>query len=370
MIEARALSRRFGAFRAVEGISLSVPAGSILALLGPNGAGKTTTVRMLAGLLAPSAGQASVAGYDVRRQASQVRARVGLVTDVPGLYERMTLPDYLDFFGALYGMERAHRARRIDELLAFFDLAGHRRERIGGFSKGMKQKVALARALLHEPAALFLDEPTSGLDPLSARAVRALVVELKQTNRAIILCTHDLDEAERLAGQIAIMRRGRIAALGSAATLRSQASPETLVHIELARGEQVRRDGSAVRAVRPLPGVREPRLVAGEPFARLEYRAADPAKVNPIVLARLVSLGIEVVSVTNVTRTLEDVYADTMGLHDEPARAPEPPTPDQPPDDASAAPAELSLDAHPQVHPAAPQPQRDDASYQSIVDGR
>ncbi len=234
MIEARALTRRFGAFVAVDRVSLRVPGGAILALLGPNGAGKTTTVRMLAGLIAPSEGEATVAGCDVRRDPATVRARVGLVTDAPGLYEQMTAPAYLDFFGGIHGLPTAERRRRVDDLLAFFDLAGHRRERMAGFSKGMKQKVALARALLHRPTALFLDEPTSGLDPLAARAVRELIRELKGTNRSIILCTHDLDEAERLADEVAIIRDGRIVASDAPAALRAGASPDTIVRIELA----------------------------------------------------------------------------------------------------------------------------------------
>jgi ABC-2 type transport system ATP-binding protein len=234
MIEAQGLTRRFGRVVAVEDVSLRVPGGAVLALLGPNGAGKTTTVRMLAGLLAPSAGRAIVAGRDVRRDPAGVRARVGLVTDAPGLYEQMTVPAYLDFFGSIYGVDAATRRRRIDELLAFFDLAGHRQERMVGFSKGMKQKVALARALLHEPAALFLDEPTSGLDPLSARAVRDLIRDLKGANRSVILCTHDLDEAERLADEVAIIRRGRIVAADAPAALRAEATADTIVRIELA----------------------------------------------------------------------------------------------------------------------------------------
>ncbi|HEY8744670.1 MAG TPA: ABC transporter ATP-binding protein, partial [Chloroflexota bacterium] len=234
MIEAQSLVRRFGDFLAVDRISLHVPDGSILALLGPNGAGKTTTVRMLAGLLAPSAGEATVAGIDVRSDPSGVRTRVGLVTDVPGLYERMTVATYLDFFGKIYGMDAARRRRRIDELLSLFDLTTRRRERLAGFSKGMKQKVALARALLHEPSALFLDEPTSGLDPLAARAVRELIVGLKHASRSIILCTHDLDEAERLADEVAILRQGRMVASDAPAALRAGASPDTLVHIEFA----------------------------------------------------------------------------------------------------------------------------------------
>ncbi len=310
MIKAEGLTRRFGTFTAVSHLSLSVPDGTILALLGPNGAGKTTTVRMLAGLLAPTSGAAMVAGYDVRADPSAVRARVGLVTDVPGLHEQMTLPAYLDFFARIYGLERIDRGRRIDELIAFFDLDGHRAERMVGFSKGMKQKVALARALLHEPKALFLDEPTSGLDPLASRAVRELIVGLKRANRGIILCTHDLDEAERLADQVAIMRQGRIVARDAPAALRAHASPDTAVRVEL-----VSPCPAALSALAAVSGVLEPTCMSSENTAGtalLEYRTAQPTSVNPRVIARLVAAGAEIVSVTCATRTLEEVYADAM----------------------------------------------------------
>ena len=222
-----------------------MPDGTILALLGPNGAGKTTIVRMLVGVLAMTSGRATVAGNDVGRDPAAVRAHVGLVTDVPGLHEQMTVPAYLDFFGAIYGMSRAARARRIDELLAFFDLEEHRRERMVGFSKGMKQKVALARAMLHDPAALFLDEPTSGLDPLSARSVRELILTMKRASRSIVLCTHDLDEADRLADEIVILREGRVVASGEPSRLRALGSPETTVRIVLARAVPRRGDGAS-----------------------------------------------------------------------------------------------------------------------------
>jgi ABC-2 type transport system ATP-binding protein len=313
VIEANGLCRRFGSFVAVDQVTLHVPDGTILALLGANGAGKTTTVRMLAGLLAPSAGTAVVAGFDVRRAPAAVRAHVGLVTDVPGLYEQMTPVSYLDFFGAIYGIPADRRRRRIDELLTFFELADHRKERMSGFSKGMKQKLALARALLHEPAALFLDEPTSGLDPLATRAVRDLIVNLKHASRSIILCTHDLDEAERLADQVAIMRRGQIAAYDSPAALRAHASPEATVRVEFAAPCP-----EARTALRAIPGVLG---LDGAPEAteretestRLVYRTSDPTTVNPLVVARLVALGAPIVTITSAMRSLEDVYADAMG---------------------------------------------------------
>jgi ABC-2 type transport system ATP-binding protein len=311
MIEAAGLTRRFGDFTAVDRVSLRVPGGAILALLGPNGAGKTTTVRMLAGLIAPSDGQATVAGCDVRGDPAGVRARVGLVTDLPGLYEQMTAPAYLDFFGGVYGLPADARRRRIDELLGFFDLAAHRRERMAGFSKGMKQKVALARALLHQPTALFLDEPTSGLDPLASRAVRDLIRDLRGSNRSIILCTHDLDEAERLADEVAIIQHGRIVVSDTPAALRAGASPDTLVRIDLAASHP------ATIGILADLGLAALAPVAGANGAHgantIAYRTPRPREVNPQVIARLAAAGAQIVAVDCETRTLEDVYAATVG---------------------------------------------------------
>jgi ABC-2 type transport system ATP-binding protein len=306
VIEAIDLTRSFGHLVAVDGISLRVPDGTILALLGPNGAGKTTTVRMLAGLLAPTSGTATVAGYDVRRDPAAVRARIGLVTDAPGLHEQMTVTAYLAFYGSIYGMSRAACARRIDELLVFFDLHDHRNQRMTSFSKGMKQKVALARALLHQPAALFLDEPTSGLDPLATRAVRALILGLKGASHSIVLCTHDLDEAERLADQVAIVRQGRIVACDAPAALRASGSPDTTVRIELAAPCPP----AALAILRALDGVLAPTMAHSDTL--LEYHTPHPATVNPRAIERLVALGAQVISVTCSTRTLEDIYADVV----------------------------------------------------------
>ena len=322
MIEAHALTRRFGTFTAVSQLSLSVPAGSVLALLGPNGAGKTTTVRMLAGLLAPTEGEATVAGYDIRHEPDAVRACIGLMTDVPGLFEQMTMPAYLDFFGNIYGMSSTERFRRINELVELFELTEYRHKKMVGFSKGMKQKVALARALLHEPAVLFLDEPTSGLDPLAARTVRELIVGLKHSNRSIVLCTHDLDEAERLADQVAIIRKGKIVACDTPALLRERASGETYVRVEFAQICPL-----PLEAIQTINGLNEPRFMSSNagrgqhdtngthPSAMenvLEYRTAQPRVVNPQVLLQLITAGAQVVSVICETPTLEDVYASAM----------------------------------------------------------
>src|SRR5439155_2718331 len=318
MIEAFDLTRRFGTFTAVSQVSLRVPDGAILALLGPNGAGKHTTIRMLSGLLAPTEGNATVAGYDIRREPDAVRACVGLVTDVPGLFEQMKVPAYLDFFGSIYGLSTIERTRRIDELLEFFDLATHRKEKMAGFSKGMKQKVALARALIHEPAILFLDEPTSGLDPLAARSVRELIVGFKRSNRSIILCTHDLDEAERLADQVAIIRQGHIVALDTPSTLRKQATGETIVQIEFVDACPL-----PLEALTVIEGVHNPQLrekkatgslstVTPPTGFILEYQTPQPKITNPQMLSRLVTAGAQIVTVTCETRSLEDVYASAM----------------------------------------------------------
>jgi ABC-2 type transport system ATP-binding protein len=314
VISARGLRREFGKLVAIDDVSLTVPAGTILALLGPNGAGKTTTVRLLAGLLAPTAGNAMVAGCDVRADPAGVRARVGVVTDTPGLHDQMTPVSYLDFFGRVYGLDVAARRRRIGELLGLFDLEPVGSRRMAGFSRGMQQKVALARALLHEPAVLFLDEPTTGLDPLGARAVRDLIVSLKHASRSIVLCTHDLDEAERLADVVAILRRGRVVACGPGEELRAAARATTLVQVTLA----VPCSAAATIAAR-IDGVTEPCLSSGASSAEpvLSYRTALPARTNPAVVAALVAAGAAIVAVTCTAATLEDVYARALGADTE-----------------------------------------------------
>lgn len=333
MIEALGLTRRFGDFTAVSELSLEVGAGAILALLGPNGAGKTTVIRMLAALLAPSAGQATVAGYDVRREPGAVRASVGLMTDVPGLYEQMTVADYLNQFGTIYGLTADERQRRVRQLIDFFELEPYRGRRMVNFSKGMKQKVALARALIHEPPVLFLDEPTSGLDPLAARGVRELILSLRESDRAIIMCTHDLDEAERVADKVAILRQGRLVAFDAPEALRRQAEAGARVRVKLAAPCP-----GALDMLRSLPGVVEPFSADGHaagqgadgggagsegvtstgrpaPVRREElgYATHQPDAVNPLVVDRLVGLGARIVSISYQAPTLEDVYASAVG---------------------------------------------------------
>lgn len=301
MIEAHALAKQFEAFQAVDGVSLTVPPGAVLALLGPNGAGKTTTVRMLTSILKPSAGWARVAGYDVAREPAGVRRSVGVLTEHHGLYFRMRSEEYLDFYGELYGLAPALRRARAADLLERFGMRAAAGKRLGEYSKGMRQKLALIRAMLHDPPVLLLDEPTSAMDPQSARLVRDAIAQLRSERRAVILCTHNLPEAEELADQIAIIRRGRIIARGTPAELKRQLLGPAVLDLRLAA---------------PHPGlaaaVAEWAEVAAAGPDWVRYRAAEPARVNPLILGRLTGLGAPVVTLAEVPRSLEDVYLQVV----------------------------------------------------------
>ncbi len=301
MIRAEGLSKQFGDFLAVDGVNLRLGAGEVLALLGPNGAGKTTTVRMLTSVLRPSRGWARVAGYDVRRQPDRVRAVVGVLTENHGLYNRMPAGEYLDFFGELYGLDRKRRRQRREELLAQFGLAEAARQRIGEFSKGMRQKLALARALMHDPPVLLLDEPTSAMDPESARLVRNAIKALRSAERAIIICTHNLVEAEELADQIAIIRRGRIVAQGTPSELKRQM---------LGPGEYEIRFAALLNGrLKSLP--KNVTLTAqGEDWIR--FRSATPERDHPDVLRYLLEQDLPVVELREVPRSLEQVYLEVV----------------------------------------------------------
>src|ERR671930_1584952 len=209
MLEAEGLAKRYGDVWAVRDVSLSLRAGECLVLLGRNGAGKTTALRCLAGVVKPSAGRICVDGIDAISEAAEVRARVGLMPEVPGLYERMSARAYLDYFAAVYGLPEAERRRRIGALLEYFELTHAGDRWLGAYSKGMRQKVALIRGTLHRPRLVLADEPTSALDPDSARRAWIYLKDLQSLGCALVICTHSMEEAEHLAGRIGIMAGGR-----------------------------------------------------------------------------------------------------------------------------------------------------------------
>ncbi len=301
MIEANGLSKEFDGFLAVDNVSLNVPAGSVLAVLGPNGAGKTTTVRMLTSILAPTSGTATVAGFDVMRQPAQVRASVGVLTEQHGLYERMKAMEYLDFFGQVYRLDAKTRRQHAYDLMDRFDLTFALDKRLGEYSKGMKQKLALVRAMLHNPPVLLLDEPTSAMDPLSAKQVRDAIVEMQRDDRTFLITTHNLTEAQMLADKIAIIRHGRIIAQGTFAELARQFVGEPLMELRI--------NGELNGTVQP---VGEMVTITDRGMNWLRYSTPDPNVTNPVLLRRLAGLGIEVVTLAPVTRTLEEIYLQVV----------------------------------------------------------
>jgi ABC-2 type transport system ATP-binding protein len=227
------LTKRFGSATAVDGISFAIPQGEIFGFLGPNGAGKTTTIKMLTGLLQPTSGRASVGGYNVATHPLEAKRLFGYVPDEPALYPKLTAIEFLNFVGDVYEMPPRRKAQRIRELLALFELAGDAGVLLESFSHGMRQKVALCAALLHEPKVYFLDEPTVGLDPKSARMLKDIVRAVTRSGGSVMLSTHIMEIAESLCDRVAIIDRGRIAAIGTVPELREQRGRHTLEEIFL-----------------------------------------------------------------------------------------------------------------------------------------
>lgn len=302
MIEAENLTKKFDEFTAVDRIHLNVPSGQVLALLGPNGAGKTTTVRMLTSILRPTEGWARVAGYDVVKEADQVRSSVGVLTENHGLYVRMNAEEYLLFFAELYGVDPVTARARSGQMLERFGLGAARRKRLGEFSKGMRQKLALVRALLHDPPVLLLDEPTSAMDPESARTVRDVIQTLRSSReRTIVLCTHNLTEAEELADQIAIIRSGRII---------YNDTPENLKMNLLGPVEYEACLASSLNGWVPeLPAGTE---LVEKTERSMRFRVLQPEVSNPLLIRQLLEHQVELVSFQEVSRSLERAYLQAV----------------------------------------------------------
>lgn len=284
---------------AVEGLTLDVPRGEVFGFLGPNGAGKTTTVRMLTGLIAPSSGQATINGLRLGEQNQAIRRSVGLLTETPGMYDRLSALKNLTIFARLYGVADANG--QVEKYLRMLGLWERRFDEAGSFSKGMRQKLAIARALLHEPPLLFLDEPTSGLDPEAAHMVRDFIAELKNAGRTIFLCTHNLDEADRLCDRIAIFKTHLIE-VDTPQALRQRLFGRTVVfHLrELNPGW--------VEAVQAMPFVQSVQSRAN----RLLVRLSDPEAQNPLLIRRLVELGADLQFVGELRASLEDIYLNLI----------------------------------------------------------
>lgn len=288
--------------RAVEDLTLEVPAGIVFGFLGPNGAGKTTTIRLLLGLLEPSAGSAEVLGFDTRRDADRIRERTGALLEHSGLYERLSAYDNLDFFARIWRMPAGERRARIREMLEQFGLWARRDDSVSTWSRGMKQKLAVARALLHRPQLVFLDEPTAGLDPVAAAALREDLAQLAaREGTSIFLTTHNLTEAERLCSFVGVISRGRLLAAGHPDELRARVRSS---HLEIS-GRDLREE-----VVMRVAGVASARLHG----AKLIVELSTGAKAAPVVAA-LVQSGAEVEEVRKGAASLEEVFLSLVEPH-------------------------------------------------------
>ncbi|MBX7117141.1 MAG: ABC transporter ATP-binding protein [Myxococcaceae bacterium] len=299
-IRATGLKKTFGARTAVEGLTFEVQPGEVFGLLGPNGAGKTTTVRMLTGLLTPNAGTAEVCGVPLplRDEGTLLRQRVGLLTEQPGLYDRLTARENLAFFSRLHELDTAKTSALAQRYLQRFDLAGREDEPVGAYSKGMRQKLAIVRTLIHQPQVIFLDEPTSGLDPESARKVRDVVAELAAEGRTLVLCSHNLAEVERLCTRVAVVKN----------TLRRVAGLKELRHEGLSLEVRVAGEASKLApALQTLPFEAKP-LVEGS-MLKVMLVSEEHA---PFVVSALVQNGARIYSVTRAARPLEEAYLELV----------------------------------------------------------
>lgn len=299
IIETSGLSRRFGDVIAVDGLTMTVESGEVLALLGPNGAGKTTTIRMLAGIIRPTGGEAIVAGHRIDRNVEKLHEVIGMLTETPGLYSRLSARRNLEYFAAFYPIDDV--SARVEKYLKLMGLWERREDKAGTFSKGMKQRLALARALMHEPKVLFLDEPTSGLDPEAATEVRQLIRRMREEGCTIFLSTHNLGEAEMLCNRIAVIH-SRLLALDTAESLRRRFFRHKVI-VELQSA-----DPKILMLVRELPFVQE----ANEEGSCLSVELVDSKRNRPELVRAIVEAGGKVITVSEEQYTLEQVYLKLM----------------------------------------------------------
>ena len=295
MIQTENLTKKFGDLLAVDRLTLNIPEGEVFGFLGPNGAGKTTTVRMLTSLIGPNDGSASVNGFTVGEEDQDIRSSVGVLTESPGLYDNLSAERNLEIYASLY--EVKDPKGQVEKYLRWLGLWERRHDEAGTFSKGMRQKLAIARALLHEPRTIFLDEPTAGLDPEAARLVRDFINEIKKEGRTIFMCTHNLDEADRLCDRIGVFK-SRLLVLDTPKRLRTQIFGRKVVfHL-------LRVDESLKKQVQDLPYVSEAKVIDNKLLVTLD----DPEAQNPDIIRTLVGAGADIQFVGELRHSLEDVY--------------------------------------------------------------
>jgi ABC-2 type transport system ATP-binding protein len=299
MIETNELTKQFDDYVAVDRLTLEIEEGEVFGFLGPNGAGKTTTVRMLTSLIAPTYGTAKVLNYQVGVEEQEIRRSVGILTETPGLYDRLSAWRNLMIYAKLYEVSDAER--QVEKYLSWLELWDRKDDVAGEFSKGMRQKLAIARALIHEPRVLFLDEPTAGLDPEASKLVRDFIAELRGQGRTIFICTHNLDEADRLCDRVAVFK-SQLRVVDTPAQLRRQLyGRQVVVHLAVEAEEY-----EAIAA--ESPGVRETETVSNKLLITLD----EPERDNPELVRRLVVAGAEVQFVGEIRHSLEDIYLQLL----------------------------------------------------------
>jgi ABC-2 type transport system ATP-binding protein len=295
MIQTENLTKKFDDLLAVDRLTLNIPEGEVFGFLGPNGAGKTTTVRILTSLIGPNDGSASVNGFKVGEEDQDIRRSVGVLTESPGLYDNLSAERNLEIYASLY--EVKDPKGQVEKYLRWLGLWERRHDEAGTFSKGMRQKLAIARALLHEPRTIFLDEPTAGLDPEAARLVRDFINEIKKEGRTIFMCTHNLDEADRLCDRIGVFK-SRLLVLDTPKRLRAQIFGRKVVfHL-------LRVDESLEKQVQDLSYVSEAKVIDNKLLVTLD----DPEAHNPDIIRTLVGAGADIQFVGELRHSLEDVY--------------------------------------------------------------
>lgn len=300
-IETLDLTKKFGYITAVDRLNFEVEEGEIFGILGPNGAGKTTTIRLLTCLLSPSSGSATVGGFDIIKDSMKVREIVGVQTENPSLYERLTAYENLDFFAEAYNVSGEQKKRRIKELLEFFGLWEFKDKKVGTFSRGMKQKLSIARALVHDPNIIFLDEPTSGLDPESAREIKDLMKSLSKQGKTIVFSTHILGDAEKLCNRVMIINKGKKVALGTLEELLSSITSKQVLKITLKKLDQ-----KVIDAIRCFKQVKE--IDIDDSTSVVSVVLSNVEEVTPEIVKNVVLNGGLILSVNVINQSLEDVY--------------------------------------------------------------
>jgi ABC-2 type transport system ATP-binding protein len=309
MIKTQNLTKRFDTLTAVYNLSFEVAEGQIFGFLGPNGAGKTTTIRMLCGLIQPSEGKAWVAGHQVGLDGEKVRQSIGLLTEQPGLYEQLNALDNLYFYSSLYSLSKAEADKRIQEILEWLNLWQRRKEPIATYSKGMKQKLAIGRALLHRPKVVFLDEPTASLDAESAKSVRDAVLALRDTKRTIFLCTHNMEEADRMCDQVGIFKT-KLLKLDTPANLRRQFGVGSRqVRISM-RPQSPQERAKLVAVAGSLPFVAKAEWLPDN--TAMQVSLTKPDEQNPLLIRALVEADAPIQFVEEQTASLEEVYLELV----------------------------------------------------------